>query len=114
MVWLGIWFVDMNVFFECLMEIGQMNFKVMSILDVGEIGKYGYLMLIQVNVKVMVGKCILIFGYDFKDFYNLLEQIEGMGVNVYIYGEMLFVYGYLELCKFKYLVGNYGSGWQNQ
>lgn len=114
MAWLGIWFVDMNAFFECLMEIGQMNFKVMSILDVGEIGKYGYSTLIQVNVKAMAGKCILIFGHDFKDFYNLLEQIEGTGVNVYIYGEMLFAYGYSELRKFKYLVGNYGSGWQNQ
>lgn len=111
MVWLGIWFVDMNVLFECLMEIGQMNFKVMSIFDVGEMIKYGYLMLIQVNVKVIEGKCILIFGYDLKDLCNLLEQMEGIGVNVYIYGEMLLVYGYLELCKFKYLIGNYGSGW---
>ncbi|MGQ7790431.1 hypothetical protein ACULNC_22255 [Shigella flexneri] len=47
-------------------------------------------------------------------FYNLLEQTEGTGVNVYTHGEMLPAHGYPELRKFKHLVGNYGSGWQNQ
>ncbi|MGU0160796.1 hypothetical protein ACVXHB_13275 [Escherichia coli] len=32
----------MNALLECSMEIGQMNFKVMSILDAGETGKYGH------------------------------------------------------------------------
>ncbi len=34
--WLaGHWPADMNALLECAMEIGQMNFKVMSILDAG-------------------------------------------------------------------------------
>ena len=33
MAWLGTWPADMNALLECSMEIGQMNFKVMSILD---------------------------------------------------------------------------------
>lgn len=33
MAWLGTWYADMNALLECSMEIGQMNFKVMSILD---------------------------------------------------------------------------------
>ncbi|MGS6554091.1 hydroxylamine reductase, partial [Escherichia coli] len=42
MAWLGTWPADMNALLECSMEIGQMNFKVMSILDAGETGKYGH------------------------------------------------------------------------
>ncbi len=104
----------MNALLECSMEIGQMNFKVMSILDAGETGKYGHPTPTQVNVKATAGKCILISGHDLKDLYNLLEQTEGTGVNVYTHGEMLPAHGYPELRKFKHLVGNYGSGWQNQ
>lgn len=114
MAWLGTWPADMNALLECSMEIGQMNFKVMSILDAGETGKYGHPTPTQVNVKATAGKCILISGHDLKDLYNLLEQTEGTGVNVYTHGEMLPAHGYPELRKFKHLVGNYGSGWQNQ
>lgn len=42
MAWLGTWPADMNALLECSMEIGQMNFKVMSILDAGETTKYGH------------------------------------------------------------------------
>ena len=83
MAWLGTWPADMNALLECSMEIGQMNFKVMSILDAGETGKYGHPTPTQVNVKATAGKCILISGHDLKDLYNLLEQTEGTGVNVY-------------------------------
>ncbi|PXJ56033.1 hydroxylamine reductase [Klebsiella pneumoniae] len=114
MAWLGTWPADMNALLECSMEIGQMNFKVMSILDAGETTKYGHPTPTQVNVKATEGKCILISGHDLKDLYNLLEQTEGTGVNVYTHGEMLPAHGYPELRKFKHLIGNYGSGWQNQ
>ncbi len=114
MSWLGTWPSDMNALLECSMEIGQINFQVMSILDAGETGKYGHPTPTQVNVKPVAGKCILISGHDLFDLYNLLEQTEGTGVNVYTHGEMLPAHGYPELRKFKHLVGNYGSGWQNQ
>lgn len=32
----------MNALLECAMQIGQMNFKVMRILDAGETGAYGH------------------------------------------------------------------------
>lgn len=114
MAWLGTWPADMGALLECSMEIGQMNFKVMSILDQGETEKYGHPTPTQVNVRPVAGKCVLISGHDLKDLYNLLEQTEGTGVNVYTHGEMLPAHGYPELRKFKHLVGNYGSGWQNQ
>ena len=74
------------------MEIGQMNFKVMSILDAGETTKYGHPTPTQVNVKATEGKCILISGHDLKDLYNLLEQTDGTGVNVYTHGETKTLY----------------------
>ncbi len=43
------------------MEIGQMNFKVMSILDAGETGKIRSPDAnLRLNVKATAGKCILI------------------------------------------------------
>lgn len=114
MAWLGTWPADMDALLECAMEIGQMNFNVMSILDAGETSKYGHPTPTQVNVRPVAGKCILISGHDLKDLYHLLQQTEGTGVNVYTHGEMLPAHGYPELRKFKHLVGNYGSGWQNQ
>lgn len=114
MAWLGTWPSDMNALLECSMEIGQMNFQIMQILDAGETTKYGHPTPTQVNVKPTAGKAILISGHDLRDLYNLLEQTEGMDVNVYTHGEMLPAHGYPELRKFKHLIGNYGSGWQNQ
>ena len=92
MAWLGTWPAEMNPLLECSMEIGQMNFNVMRILDAGETRTYGHPTPTQVNVKAT----------------------EGTGINVYTHGEMLPAHGYPELRKFKHLVGNYGSGWQNQ
>lgn len=114
MAWLGTWPADMDALLACSMEIGQMNFSVMKILDAGETNTYGHPTPNQVNVKAVAGKCILISGHDLKDLYHLLQQTENTGVNVYTHGEMLPAHGYPELRKFKHLVGNYGSGWQNQ
>ena len=66
------------------------------------------------NVRPVAGKAILISGHDLKDLHMLLQQTEGTGVNIYTHGEMLPAHGYPELKKYKHLVGNYGSGWQNQ
>ncbi len=51
----GTWPADMNALLQCSMEIGQMNFKVMSILDAGETSKYGHPTPTQVNVKATAG-----------------------------------------------------------
>ena len=64
-------------------------------------------------MRPVAGKAILISGHDLKDLRMLLEQTEGQNVSVYTHGEMLPAHGYRNE-KFKHLVGNYGSGWQNQ
>lgn len=114
MAWLGTLPSDMNELLDNAMAIGLMNFKIMEILDAGETSEFGHPTPTEVNVRPVAGKCILISGHDLKDLKMLLEQTEGTGINVYTHGEMLPAHGYPELKKYAHLVGNYGSGWQNQ
>ncbi|MGL6019159.1 MAG: hydroxylamine reductase [Gibbsiella quercinecans] len=114
MAWLGTQPSDMETLLNNAMGIGAMNFRVMAILDRGETQAYGDPQPCAVNVRPVAGKAVLISGHDLKDLRMLLEQTAGTGVNIYTHGEMLPAHGYPELKKFKHLVGNYGSGWQNQ
>ncbi|CAM4134195.1 hydroxylamine reductase [Serratia silvae] len=114
MAWLGTQPSDLDTLLNNSMAIGKMNFSVMAILDRGETSAFGDPQPTTVNVRPVAGKAILISGHDLKDLRLLLEQTAGTGVNVYTHGEMLPAHGYPELKKFPHLVGNYGSGWQNQ
>ncbi|KGQ51133.1 hydroxylamine reductase [Gallibacterium anatis 10672-6] len=114
MAWLGTQPKDLDELLQNALSIGNMNFQVMSLLDRGETEAFGNPVPSTVNVKPVAGKCILISGHDLKDLKALLEQTEGTGINVYTHGEMLPAHGYPELKKYKHLVGNFGSGWQNQ
>ncbi|KAA1194928.1 hydroxylamine reductase [Photorhabdus heterorhabditis] len=114
MAWLGTNPDNMAELLDNAMAIGQMNFSIMAMLDKGETQAYGDPQPVSVNVRPVAGKSILISGHDLKDLHMLLQQTEGTGVNVYTHGEMLPAHGYPELKKYPHLVGNYGSGWQNQ
>ncbi|WP_192456803.1 hydroxylamine reductase [Musicola keenii] len=114
MAWLGTRPSDVETLLNNALAIGKMNFGVMAILDHGETDTYGHPQPTQVNVRPVAGKAILISGHDLKDLRMLLEQTQGTGINIYTNGEMLPAHGYPELKKFPHLVGNYGSGWQNQ
>ncbi|CNF36456.1 hydroxylamine reductase [Yersinia bercovieri] len=114
MAWLGTQPRDVDTLLNNAMGIGKMNFNVMAILDTGETQAYGDPQPTAVNVRPVAGKAILISGHDLKDLQMLLEQTEGTGVNIYTHGEMLPAHGYPELKRYSHLVGNYGSGWQNQ
>lgn len=114
MAWLGTQPRDVDILLNNAMGIGKMNFNVMAILDRGETQAYGDPQPTSVNVRPVAGKAILISGHDLKDLQMLLEQTQGSGVNIYTHGEMLPAHGYPELKRYPHLVGNYGSGWQNQ
>lgn len=114
MAWLGTQPSDLNELLENALAIGMMNFQVMNLLDQGETEIFGHPAPTTVNVKPVAGKCILVSGHDLKDLKTLLEQTDGTGINIYTHGEMLPAHGYPELKKYTHLVGNYGSGWQNQ
>lgn len=105
---------DVDKLFELSMQIGQLNYKVMSMLDMGETTEFGHPVPTKVNTKPIAGKCILVSGHDFHDLRLILEQTQGKGINVYTHGEMLPAHAYPELKKYTHLVGNYGSAWQNQ
>lgn len=96
------------------LRAGELNLKVMALLDKANTGKYGHPEPTEVRITPVAGKCILVSGHDLKDLGELLEQTEGKGVNVYTHGEMLPCLAYPGLKKFKHLVGNYGGAWQDQ
>src|SRR5574344_1440943 len=114
MAWLGTDPSDMNERLGCAMRIGQMNFKVMAMLDKGETDTFGHPEPVQVNIKAVQGKAILVSGHDLHDLQKILEQTVGTGINVYTHGEMLPAHGYPELKKYPHLVGNYGGAWWQQ
>ncbi|MFM5184465.1 hydroxylamine reductase [Aeromonas veronii] len=114
MSWLSTDPSEMGRLFSCAMEIGQLNFKIMEMLDLGETSVFGHPEPTQVRVTPIPGKCILVSGHDMMDLKLILEQTKGTGINVYTHGEMLPALAYPFFKQYPHLVGNYGSAWQNQ
>lgn len=96
------------------LKCGEINLKVMELLDSVHTGTYGHPVPTKVRVTPVKGKAILVSGHDLKDLEELLKQTEGKGINIYTHGEMLPAHGYPGLKKYKHLVGNYGGAWQDQ
>jgi len=114
MAYLGTDPTDGDVLLQCALDIGQMNFTIMAMLDKGETETFGHPEPARVNLKPIKGKAILVSGHDLHDLELILQQTQGKGINVYTNGEMLPAHGYPELRKYPHLVGNYGTAWQNQ
>jgi len=105
---------DVDALVANALKTGELNLKAMELLDAANTETYGHPEPTQVRVTPVKGKAIVVSGHDLKDLEELLKQTEGKGINVYTHGEMLPCHGYPGLKKFKHLVGNYGSAWQNQ
>ena len=105
---------DVDALVAMALKVGEVNLKVMGMLDEANTTAYGHPEPTVVRVTPVKGKAILVSGHDLKDLALLLEQTEGKGVNVYTHGEMLPCCAYPELKKYKHLVGNYGGAWQDQ
>ena len=99
---------------SCAMKCGEVNLKVMGMLDTANTGAYGHPVPTKVRVTPLAGKCLLVSGHDLKDLEEILKATEGKGINVYTHGEMLAAHGYPGLKKYKHLAANYGGAWQNQ
>ncbi len=93
---------------------GEINIRVMELLDSANTGVYGHPEPTKVRITPVKGKAIVVSGHDLKDLEELLKQTEGTGINVYTHGEMLPCNAYPGLKKYKHLVGNYGGAWQDQ
>ncbi|MEH8120175.1 hydroxylamine reductase [Aeromonas veronii] len=114
MSWLSTDPSEMGRLFNCAMEIGQLNFKIMEMLDLGETSAFGHPEPTRVRVTPIPGKCILVSGHDMMDLKLILEQTKGTDIHVYTHGEMLPALAYPFFKQYPHLVGNYGSAWQNQ
>lgn len=97
----------------CL-RIGEVNLRVMELLDAGNTETYGHPEPTSVRVTPVKGKAILVSGHDLLDLERVLIASEGKGINVYTHGEMLPCNAYPGLKKYAHLVGNYGGAWQDQ
>lgn len=105
---------DLNHHIEMVLEAGRINLKAMELLDKANTETFGIPVPSPVELGTKAGPAILITGHDFIDLIELLKQTEGTGINIYTHGEMLPAHAYPDLSKYKHLVGNYGTAWQNQ
>ncbi len=96
------------------LKCGEVNLKVMELLDTAHTGKYGHPVPTEVPLGAKKGKALLVSGHDLYDLEYILKQTEGKGINVYTHGEMLPTHGYPELKKYPHFYGHYGTAWQNQ
>jgi hydroxylamine reductase len=105
---------DLDRFLELVLKAGEMNLRMMEMLNNAHTSTFGNPTPATVPRGTKAGPGIVVTGHDLLDLYELLKQTKDKGINVYTHGEMLPAHGYPELRKFKHLVGNYGTAWQNQ
>ncbi len=106
--------VEIEELIRWVMRTGEISIEVMRVLDDAHTTRYKNPTPHRANVNTRKGPFIIVSGHNLKDLEMLLEQTEGKGINIYTHGEMLPSHGYDGLRKYKHLVGNYGSAWQNQ
>jgi len=105
---------DLNRYLGLVLKAGQMNLRIMEMLDNAHTSTFGNPTPVTVARGTKAGPGIVVTGHDLLDLHELLKQTKGKGINIYTHGEMLPAHGYPELRKFKHLIGNYGTAWQNQ
>ncbi len=106
--------LGLNEWVGLTLKCGEINIRVMELLDAANTGAYGHPVPTKVSLGAKKGKAILISGHDLKDLELLLKKTEGMGINVYTHGEMLPAHAYPNLKKYSHFYGHYGTAWQNQ
>ncbi len=106
--------LGLNEWVGLVLKCGEVNLKVMELLDAGNTGTYGHPVPTKVPLGAKKGKAILVSGHDLKDLEDLLKQTEGKGIYIYTHGEMLPTHAYPGLKKYPHFYGHYGTAWQNQ
>jgi len=101
-------------FVTMAMRVGELNLKVMELLDKANTDTFGHPAPTPVRLHPRKGPAILVSGHDLADLKALLEQTAGTGIQIYTHGEMLPAHGYPVLKAYPHLAGNYGGAWQDQ
>lgn len=105
---------DLNAMLEFCLKCGEMNLRVMELLDEGHVETFGKPAPTKVKEGTQAGPGILITGHDLLDLWDLLKQVEGTPIKVYTHGEMLPAHMYPKLSGHPNLAGHYGGAWQDQ
>jgi hydroxylamine reductase len=105
---------DAEALLSQALAVGQLNLKVLELLDAANTGSFGQQEPATVRMTPVKGKAILVSGHDLGDLAALLEQTKDKGIHVYTHGEMLPAHAYPRLRAYPHLAGNYGSAWQEQ
>ena len=99
---------------QMVLGCGKNGVDAMALLDKANTDTYGNPEITKVDIGVRKNPGILISGHDLRDLYELLEQTEGTGVDVYTHSEMLPAHYYPAFKKYKHFAGNYGNSWWRQ
>jgi len=105
---------DMDTLLGYCLKCGEMNLRVMQMLDEGHVERFGKPAPTTVTEGTRAGPGILITGHDLLDLWELLEQVEGTDIKVYTHGEMLPAHMYERFREHPNLAGHYGGAWQEQ
>ncbi len=105
---------DVPSLLAMVLKCGEMNLKVMKMLNDGHVELFGQPEPTEVQEGTKQGKGILVSGHDLLDLENILKATEGKGINVYTHGEMLPAHSYPGLKKYPHLAGHFGDAWQKQ
>ena len=73
----------MDELLPIVLEVGEINFKCMEMLDKANTETYGNPTPVTVPLMVEKGPFIVITGHDLYDLKQLLEQTKNKGINVY-------------------------------
>lgn len=107
--------LTLNDWVSLALKVGEINLKVMELLDLGHTKTYGHPTPTPVPLNHTKGKAIAVSGHDIKQLALLLEQTLNLGINIYTHGELLPAHGYPKLKeKYPHFYGHYGTAWQNQ
>lgn len=99
---------------DLVMACGKYGVQVMALLDKANTSTYGNPEITEVNIGVKNRPGILISGHDLRDIFDLLEQTQDTGVDVYTHSEMLPAHYYPAFKKYAHFAGNYGNAWWKQ
>jgi len=106
--------LEANDLIALTLETGKIAVAGMALLDEANTTTYGHPEITEVKLGVGQRPGILVSGHDLADLAELLEQTEGLGIDVYTHSEMLAAHSYPQLKKHKHLVANYGGAWWEQ
>ncbi len=105
---------ELDALLALALETGKFNLRAMQQLDAVHAKTFGTPEPRQVFIGVRGRPGILVSGHDLVDLFELLEQTQGQGIDVYTNGEMIAAHYYPRLFAYEHLVGNYGGAWWRQ